>query len=66
VVDVIAALHRAGIEIAIVSDFHVDLRPFFADLGLLDSISGFAISCEVGAVKPDRRMFDAALSTITA
>mgnify|MGYP003523535327 FL=1 len=66
VVDVIMTLHRHDIEIAIVSDFHLDLRPYFASLGILDCISGFAISYEVGAVKPDRRMFDAALNTITS
>ena len=66
VVDVITTLHRHDIEIAIVSDFHVDLRPYFASLGILDYISGFAISYEVGAVKPDRRMFDAALNAITS
>ena len=61
-----AALDRHDIEIAIVSDFHVDLRPYFASLGILDYSSGFAISYEVGAVKPDRRMFDAALNAITS
>ena len=66
VVEVITTLHRHGVEIAIVSDFHVDLRPWFASLGVLHCIAGFAISCEVGATKPDRRMFDAALSTISA
>ena len=66
VVDVITTLHHYDIEIAIVSDFHVDLRPYFASLGILDYISGFAISYEVGAVKPDRRMFDAALKKITS
>ncbi len=66
VVEVITTLHRRGVEIAIVSDFHVDLRPWFASLDVLDCISGFAISYEVGVTKPDRRMFDAALSTINS
>lgn len=64
VVEVITTLHRHGVEIVIVSDFHVDLRPWFASHGVLDCISGFAISYEVGVTKPDRRMFEAALSTI--
>ncbi|MGI9598170.1 MAG: HAD family hydrolase [Acidimicrobiales bacterium] len=60
-VDVITALAAADVEIAIVSDFHVDLRPHLDSIGLLGHISGFAISCEVGATKPDRRMFETAL-----
>jgi len=66
VVEVITDLSDNGIEIAIISDFHVDLRPHLSSLGLLDRIDGFAISCEVGAIKPDRRMFEAALDQITA
>jgi HAD superfamily hydrolase (TIGR01549 family) len=66
VVDVITRLSDDGVEIAVVSDFHVDLRPFFAGLGILDRIAGFAISCEVGVTKPDRAMFDAALATLSA
>ncbi len=50
----------------IVSDFHVDLRPFFADLGLLDLLIGFALSFEVGAVKPDPVMFEHALALVDA
>jgi HAD superfamily hydrolase (TIGR01509 family) len=66
VVDVMTTLHRSGVEVAIVSDFHVDIRPHFDSLGILDCIAGFAISNEVGVTKPHKRMFDAALATITA
>jgi HAD superfamily hydrolase (TIGR01549 family) len=59
-------LHRGGVEVAIVSDFHVDIRPHFDSLGILDCIAGFAISYEVGVTKPHKRMVDAALATITA
>jgi HAD superfamily hydrolase (TIGR01509 family) len=65
-VDVITKLHRNGIDIAIVSDFHVDLRPHFDSLGILDCIAGFVISHEVGVTKPHRRMFEAALAATTA
>ena len=65
VVDVIRTLRHNGIDIAIVSDFHVDLRPHFHSLGILDLIAGFAISYEVGVAKPHRRMFDAALDTLS-
>lgn len=64
-VDVLRVLHRDGVQIAVVSDFHVDLRPWFVAHGVLDCVTGFAISCEVGAMKPDRRMFDAALGALT-
>ena len=66
VVDVITALTDAGVGVAIISDFHVDLRPHLDSIGLLDRISGFALSCEVGATKPDRAMFEAALSQLEA
>jgi HAD superfamily hydrolase (TIGR01509 family) len=66
VVDVFNQLADHGIEIAIVSDFHVDLRPYFAALGLLDRVAGFAISYEVGVTKPHAAMFEAALATISA
>lgn len=51
-------------KIAIVSDFHVDLRPHLNSLGLLDSIAGFALSCDVGATKAHPAMFEAALTAV--
>jgi HAD superfamily hydrolase (TIGR01509 family) len=65
-VDVITTLHRNGIEVAIVSDFHVDLRPHFESLGILGCIAGFAISFEVGVTKPHRLMFETALAKTSA
>lgn len=64
VVDVITALAASGVKIAIVSDFHVDLRPHLESLGLLDLIAGFALSCEIGLTKPDPRMFRAAVDMV--
>lgn len=64
VVDVITSLTDAGVKVAIISDFHVDLRPHLDLLGLLDRISGFALSCEVGVTKPDQAMFEAALTYV--
>ncbi len=64
VVDVISTLYRNGIKIAIVSDYHVDIRPYFDSLGILDLIAGFAISYEVGVTKPHRQMFDTALEAL--
>ncbi len=51
-------------KLAVVSDFHVDLRPHLESLGLLDLISGFALSCEIGTTKPDPAMFRAALDMV--
>jgi len=64
VVDVVTSLAESGVKIAVVSDFHVDLRPHLDSLGLLDRIAGFALSCEVGATKPDPAMFEAALRMV--
>jgi len=64
VVEVVAALAADHVKIAIVSDFHVDLRPHLASLGLLDLISGFALSCEIGVAKPHPMMFQAALEMV--
>jgi len=63
---VIDALAAAGVAIVIVSDFHVDLRPHFEAIAVLDKISGFALSCEVGSNKPGAAMFERALSHIDA
>jgi len=64
VVDVITTLAANDVKVAIVSDFHVDLRPHLDSLGIGDLISGFALSYEVGAIKPDAKMFRAALDLV--
>ncbi len=66
VIDVVSRLHESGVRVVVVSDFHVDLRPHFRALGILDRVDGFAISCEVGATKPDPAMFEAALELAEA
>ena len=38
--EVFEHLHRRGVAIAVVSDFHVDLRPHFAALEALEGDSG--------------------------
>jgi HAD superfamily hydrolase (TIGR01509 family) len=64
VVDVVTTLASNGVKMAIVSDFHVDLRPHLDSLGLAGHISGFALSCEVGVTKPDPAMFHAAMNIV--
>ena len=51
------ALHEAGLRIAVVSDIHFDLRPVFAEAGLLGYVDVFTLSFEQGIQKPDPLMF---------
>jgi HAD superfamily hydrolase (TIGR01509 family) len=51
------ALRRRGIRIGIVSNVPQDLRPIFAAHGLADLVDAFTHSFEVGAEKPDPRVF---------
>jgi HAD superfamily hydrolase (TIGR01509 family) len=50
-----------GMRVIIVSNIPWDLRPLFAAAGLSDLIHGFTLSCEVGAEKPDKLIFEHAL-----
>lgn len=65
--EALAALAEAGVAIGVVSDIHVDLRPAFAAQpapgggSLADLVGAWALSFEVGAAKPDARIFRAAL-----
>ncbi|WP_282945405.1 HAD family hydrolase [Cellulomonas endometrii] len=67
---VLSALSAAGVALAVVSDIHVDLRPAFAAQGaagggsLADLVSAWVLSFEVGASKPDPRVFRAALDAL--
>ncbi len=64
VVPLFEKLAEHDVSIAIVSDFHVDLRPHFEAIGVDDLIAGYAISFEVGVTKPDPRMFEVALRAV--
>ncbi len=57
-------LHAAGLRLAIVSDIHVDIRPAFAETGLLELIHVFTLSFEQGAEKPDPRVFTRTLDAL--
>ena len=57
VAETFRALRGAGVQIAVLSDIHVDLRPAFAGAGLLDAVACFTLSFEQGVQKPDPRMF---------
>ncbi|MET4430924.1 HAD-IA family hydrolase [Mycolicibacterium sp. 624] len=61
---VLAGLHRKGIPIAVVSNIAFDVRPAFAQLGVLDVVDEFVLSFEVGAVKPNSEIFQTALTAL--
>jgi putative hydrolase of the HAD superfamily len=50
-----------GLHVGIISNWDERLRPLLTDIGLARYFDSMTISCEVGAEKPDGRMFRAAL-----
>ncbi|MFE3192774.1 HAD family hydrolase [Nocardia sp. NPDC059240] len=64
--DVLRALHEAGLRIGIVSNIAFDIRPAFVDRGWGRYIDDYALSFEVGAIKPDIRIFKSALDHLGA
>jgi putative hydrolase of the HAD superfamily len=60
VVDVLDSL-RGQCELGIISNFDGRLRPILEQLGILHYFRELIISSEIGADKPDRRLFEAAL-----
>ncbi|MDT9338614.1 HAD-IA family hydrolase [Trichodesmium erythraeum 21-75] len=53
--------HENGIKLAVLSNFDSRLYPVLAALKLTDFFSDITISTEVGAAKPDQKIFTAAL-----
>jgi HAD superfamily hydrolase (TIGR01509 family) len=51
-----------SLRVIVVSNIAWDIRPLFTGAGLHDHVDGFALSCEVGAEKPDNLIFEHALS----
>ena len=60
------ALRSAGLPVAAVSNVGFDLRPVLDGLGLLELLDAVVLSCEVGATKPDPRIFAAACAALGA
>lgn len=58
---VLAGLRSRGVKTAVVSNIAFDLRPAFDGVGAVDE---FVLSFEVGAVKPDPAIFQAALDRL--
>lgn len=63
-VEVIRGIKAAGLPVGIVSNIPFDLRPIFARHGIGDLIDAYALSFEVGVIKPDPTIFHAALDPI--
>jgi HAD superfamily hydrolase (TIGR01509 family) len=61
---ILRSLRAHGVVVGIVSNTGWDVRTVFAALGLIDSVASFTLSYEVGAVKPDRRIFDTACESL--
>ncbi|GAB2516719.1 HAD family hydrolase [Nocardia heshunensis] len=59
--DVLRALRESGLRVGIVSNIAFDIRPAFVDRGWDRYIDDYALSFEVGAIKPDIRIFKSAL-----
>ncbi|MFB7716439.1 HAD family hydrolase [Nocardia sp. NPDC056100] len=62
--EVLRALHERGVPVAIVSNIAWDIRPAFSSRGWDGYIDEFTLSFEVGAVKPDPRIFESALTSL--
>lgn len=61
---VLLGVRAHGAAIALVSDFHLDLRPVLAARGITHLVDACVISCEHGIQKPDGRMFTLALAAL--
>lgn len=61
---VLASLSDQGVRTAVVSNIAFDVRPAFAALGIDRYVTEFVLSFEVGAVKPDPKIFTTALERV--
>ena len=57
----LAELRAAGLRLVVVSNWDCSLRSVLEAVGLAEHLDGVVTSAEVGAAKPDRRIFEAAL-----
>ncbi|MEV6769065.1 HAD-IA family hydrolase [Nocardia sp. NPDC051030] len=62
--DVLRALSERGVRVAIVSNIAFDFRPAFVSRGWDRYVDVFTLSFEVGAMKPDERIFRSALDKL--
>lgn len=57
-------LRALGVRVGIISNVGVSIRPVLEREGLLAHVDGVTLSCEVGCVKPDARIFHEAAQAI--
>ncbi|MEU4093146.1 HAD family hydrolase [Streptomyces sp. NPDC026673] len=60
----LATLKAAGVRVAVVSDVHFDIRPWFQKVGLDGYVDRFVLSFEHGVCKPDPAIFRLALDEL--
>lgn len=60
VLPTLVRLRMAGLKRVILSNWDERLRPLLAKLDLMPAFDDVVISCEAGAAKPDRRIFETA------
>ena len=63
---VLAALRDMGVAVVVLSNTGIDISGVLRREGLMDYVDGMVLSWQVGAVKPDPRIFAAALATVGA
>ena len=63
-VNTVLELRRRGVQVAVLSDIHFDVRPAFNAAGFGDSVEVYTLSFEQGLQKPDPRMFNRTLSAL--
>ena len=63
-VPVLTTLRERGVPVAVVSNVGFDLRAVFAGHGMHGLVDAFVLSYEVGAAKPDPRLFRAACEAL--
>ncbi|AQA06145.1 haloacid dehalogenase [Mycobacterium sp. MS1601] len=62
--EVLSSLAAQGIKTAVVSNIPFDIRPAFAAIGADKHVDEFVLSFEVGSVKPNPEIFEAALQRL--
>jgi FMN phosphatase YigB (HAD superfamily) len=61
---VLAALHRAGIKVGVVSDIHYDISEHFVRHDLDQYVDAYVLSFRYGFQKPDEAMFATTLDAL--
>jgi HAD superfamily hydrolase (TIGR01509 family) len=61
---VLTELRARGVPVAVVSNVGFDLRAVFAGHGLVELVTAFVLSCEIGVMKPDWEIYRTALAAL--